>query len=170
MRCHSSFPLPCCAQLCYCHCLSLLVGTSVYKDPLRLVEEGIRQIISQLAFVLFPVLACIHIVPFRPISVRQHPSHTHTLPTLGLLDHAHPSSHSYITLKLSNTTRNLPDFPKGERIASKSPLTLVSVELGAKGADIAATAARHWEVICTRSGVQRNQVRLMHLLATRGLK
>lgn len=67
-----------------------------------------------------------------------------------------------VTLKLSSTTRNLPNPPTGARIALTSPPTLPPVKpafhSGTEGADIAAAAPRHWRVICAWSEVAASQV------------
>ena len=57
-----------------------------------------------------------------------------------------------VTLKLSNTTRNLPNLPTGDSIAPTSPPTFPSVkpvfQAGIECADNAAAAPRHSRVIC----------------------
>lgn len=57
-----------------------------------------------------------------------------------------------VTLKLSNTTRNLPNLPTGDSIASTSPPMFPSAkpvfQAGIEGADNAAAAPRHSTVIC----------------------
>ena len=57
-----------------------------------------------------------------------------------------------VAVKLSNTTRNLPNLPTGDSIALISPPTFPSVkpafQAGIEGADNAAAAPRHSRVIC----------------------
>jgi len=54
--------------------------------------------------------------------------------------------------KLSNTTKTLLNFPSGKSIELIRPPTFLSaypaLQLGIKGADIAAAAPRHWRLIC----------------------
>jgi hypothetical protein len=65
-----------------------------------------------------------------------------------------------VTLKLNNTTRNLPNLPTGESIAWRSPPTLPpaysAFQSGIKGADIAAAAPRHSIAICGWSDLPRS--------------